>query len=254
MSKKCTRCRRVLDLDGFHRSRASKDGFYSICKDCRAGRSIIASVPDGFRQCRVCDVVKRDREFYPCTTATRLTCIECCEAKWSKSYKRKTHRIGNGKLTLFGFLSSTEQTMLRRNNPKVRGRVREADRRYKTSDRGKQRRAEWVSQNLDTMRGYCQTRVARVRGLPADFSVDDWLATLSAFGERCGYCGVSGIQLARDHWVPLTRGGGYIMGNIVPACKSCNSSKGNKTPEEFCSREVYLRVSKTLAALCAEVK
>jgi len=31
-----------------------------------------------------------------------------------------------------------------------------------------------------------------------------------------------------DHVVPLIRGGRHSVGNIIPACRSCNSSKGGK--------------------------
>ncbi len=36
-----------------------------------------------------------------------------------------------------------------------------------------------------------------------------------------------------DHKLPTSRGGGDEETNMVPACASCNSSKYNKTPDEF---------------------
>jgi 5-methylcytosine-specific restriction endonuclease McrA len=42
----------------------------------------------------------------------------------------------------------------------------------------------------------------------------------------CFYCGRSGGTV--DHVVPLSRGGQHAEGNLVPACRSCNSSKGDK--------------------------
>lgn len=43
---------------------------------------------------------------------------------------------------------------------------------------------------------------------------------------RCSYCGGPGGTV--DHVVPLNRGGRHAEGNLVPACKSCNSSKRDK--------------------------
>jgi len=30
-----------------------------------------------------------------------------------------------------------------------------------------------------------------------------------------------------DHVIPLSKGGKHLPSNVVPACASCNSSKGN---------------------------
>ncbi len=36
-----------------------------------------------------------------------------------------------------------------------------------------------------------------------------------------------------DHMMPVSRGGEHSERNVVPACKTCNSKKWNKTPLEF---------------------
>lgn len=43
----------------------------------------------------------------------------------------------------------------------------------------------------------------------------------------CHYCGekFSPAELTMDHVVPLIRGGRSNKGNLVPACKDCNSRK-----------------------------
>jgi 5-methylcytosine-specific restriction endonuclease McrA len=47
-------------------------------------------------------------------------------------------------------------------------------------------------------------------------------------GERvCIYCGASGA-LTQDHIIPVSKGGPDIPANIVPACKTCNSSKQDR--------------------------
>jgi 5-methylcytosine-specific restriction endonuclease McrA len=48
------------------------------------------------------------------------------------------------------------------------------------------------------------------------------------YSHRCAYCGKQ-KPLALDHVVPLSRGGAHDISNVVPACKSCNSSKHNKS-------------------------
>ena len=48
---------------------------------------------------------------------------------------------------------------------------------------------------------------------------------------NCLYCGLLGGQV--DHVIPLTRGGTHSIGNLVPACRSCNASKNDKTITEW---------------------
>lgn len=50
----------------------------------------------------------------------------------------------------------------------------------------------------------------------------------------CMYCGdqFADAHLTRDHVQPLSRGGLDAWANVVTACRSCNTRKGNKTPEQ----------------------
>lgn len=51
----------------------------------------------------------------------------------------------------------------------------------------------------------------------------------------CHYCRrrVGARALTMDHVVPLARGGRAIRGNVVPACKDCNSRKQSLLPIEW---------------------
>lgn len=51
-------------------------------------------------------------------------------------------------------------------------------------------------------------------------------------GFRCQYCGRSDATLTIDHVIPRSRGGTNRWDNLITACKSCNTLKGNRTPEE----------------------
>ena len=50
----------------------------------------------------------------------------------------------------------------------------------------------------------------------------------------CMYCGgeFADSSLTRDHVKPLSRGGKDRWSNVVTACKSCNTRKGGRTPEQ----------------------
>ena len=51
----------------------------------------------------------------------------------------------------------------------------------------------------------------------------------------CSYCRrrVPKGTLGMDHVVPLGRGGRSVRGNVVPACKDCNSRKKSLLPVEW---------------------
>ena len=53
------------------------------------------------------------------------------------------------------------------------------------------------------------------------------------------YCGgsFSADALTMDHIVPISRGGKSTRGNLVPACKKCNTNKKYYTPAEIILRE-----------------
>ncbi|MCB9025495.1 MAG: HNH endonuclease [Bdellovibrionaceae bacterium] len=50
----------------------------------------------------------------------------------------------------------------------------------------------------------------------------------------CYYCeqNFEKEQLTMDHKVPIARGGKSTKGNVVVACKSCNTKKKHLTPAE----------------------
>jgi 5-methylcytosine-specific restriction endonuclease McrA len=69
-------------------------------------------------------------------------------------------------------------------------------------------------------------RKRRMERVEHDLSAEQWVALTAAWG-GCAYCGASDKPLQRDCVLALSRGGRYTLENIVPACASCNTSKGN---------------------------
>ncbi len=59
-----------------------------------------------------------------------------------------------------------------------------------------------------------------------DLTDEQWAALRDAWG-GCAYCGAVDRPLQRDCVLAVSRGGRYTLGNVVPACGSCNASKCN---------------------------
>ena len=73
-----------------------------------------------------------------------------------------------------------------------------------------------------------QNTRARKNGVAGELSHSDWESVLKKYGKRCLCCG-SDKDIAIDHVIPISKGGTNTADNIQPLCRSCNSSKRDKT-------------------------
>ena len=74
---------------------------------------------------------------------------------------------------------------------------------------------------------YARRRKRRLDRVDNDLSEEQWRALKEAWG-GCAYCGATATALQRDCVLALSRGGRYTIENVVPACRSCNTSKCNE--------------------------
>jgi 5-methylcytosine-specific restriction endonuclease McrA len=142
-------------------------------------------------------------------------------------------------------------------------RVRELDRKYDSTRREKKQRwfAAWYEKNAEQVRVEAAARMsakwaANPEGMKAQrraayardpaaakaaqhrrralfaqventLTAAQWREILVRFDNCCAYCGRAG-RMTLDHVVPLSKGGGHTAANVVPACRSCNSSKRDR--------------------------
>ena len=69
-------------------------------------------------------------------------------------------------------------------------------------------------------------RKRRLERVVHDLTDRQWTALKDAWS-GCAYCGATDKPLQRDCVLPISRGGRYTLDNVVPACRSCNTSKCN---------------------------
>jgi 5-methylcytosine-specific restriction endonuclease McrA len=74
----------------------------------------------------------------------------------------------------------------------------------------------------------------------------------------CAYCGAAGTPLQKDCVLAISRGGRYELANVVPCCRSCNTSKCNTEVTNWMRRKkldearFLLRQAEINRALAAE--
>ncbi len=89
---------------------------------------------------------------------------------------------------------------------------------------------KWEAANRDKRQAIDRRRRARKQGSEGSFTNQEWQALKAFYNHTCLCCGrrEPEIPLTPDHIVPLARGGGNLIGNIQPLCRSCNCAKGAK--------------------------
>lgn len=233
-SKACSRCGTVKPLTDFYRDKGSKDGRRADCATCVKVRAAVHRMQPEVRE--------RNRE-----------------------YLARYYRTEHGR-EIRAKHDTSEKARQRREAYRQRPDVQERVREYTRSDAGKAANKKHYEKNhdhyLEQHRAYRQTeqwkeqqrrywatergkaerarqnqkrRAARIAAKmdPNSLTLAQWEQTKAHFGHRCAYCQKAADRLTRDHVVPLSQGGTYTMGNIIPACPSCNSRKNTKTAPEW---------------------
>lgn len=123
---------------------------------------------------------------------------------------------------------------------KVTGRAEAKAWREANPEKVKDIRSRHYAKNRASVIAKSIDKIARRKAVISLGSVglSEWREICEMHAGRCVYCGTTPKKLTMDHVVPLSRGGHHSPLNIVPACKSCNSSKGAKLLHEWL-REQY---------------
>lgn len=129
-----------------------------------------------------------------------------------------------------------ERMQERRADPVEAQQVRDERTRHRNSPQGR----AWRSQR------YVIDNAAhrqRHTGAPCTLTPAQWARICELLGYCCAYCGnqaerkrrPGGTWLEIDHIIPVCAEGfpGTIFGNVIPACCSCNRSKGRRSVEQW---------------------
>ena len=115
---------------------------------------------------------------------------------------------------------------------------------------GKHQTLDRIEQKKEYMRNYMRDYRNKQKLLIGNgklcqngLNVEDWKFVLNYFDYECAYCGEKN-NLEQEHINPVSNKELYEIGNIVPACRRCNASKGNKAMEEWYSQQKFYTETK----------
>jgi 5-methylcytosine-specific restriction endonuclease McrA len=74
--------------------------------------------------------------------------------------------------------------------------------------------------------------------LVATLTDKEWKQAQEHWNGMCAYCGVND-GICQEHVIPVSAGGSYAADNIVPACDTCNKSKGPRDMKTWFSGQSY---------------
>lgn len=191
--KQCSKCGETKPLTEFYKNKRARYGVASSCKVCRKAYAAENK-----------ERIKAYKAKYQAENAERI------KARKAKYYAENREKV----------------------------KAQQAKYYAENKEEIKAKNAMYRAENRDKYRAISQRYRAKKRDAPGTFTEADWKEKLAYYGYRCRYCGIDKREtkegwLEADHAIPLSRGGANFISNIVPACKSCNCSKGTKTLKEF---------------------
>jgi 5-methylcytosine-specific restriction endonuclease McrA len=180
------------------------------------------------------------------------TCKECF-SEYQRQYRQK-NKEKIAKTKKVHYQKNKEQVLEHQKEYQQRNKEKISERRKRYYQKNKCRIAEYqknnkekiaeyrkdyVKENKEKFVLYRRKRDSLKKELQHTLTASQWSKIKTDFDNCCAYCGKK-KKLEQEHFIPLTKGGEYTHNNIIPACKSCNSSKYNRDFFEwFKSYEYY---------------
>ena len=180
------------------------------------------------KTCSKCGLEKDRSEFHknPQTICGLQSNCKACQQIYNlgvghKLAVQKYEKTHKGKLNIRKKFLKYEKT------PNARQRTK----RYRQSKKGRL-----------TLQQINRHRRDRERNVDTQLTHKDVKLVYERFKNRCFNC-KSTEHLAIDHHYPLNKGHGLALDNAVLLCRSCNSSKHDKMPEDFYTRKQLQRLA-----------
>jgi 5-methylcytosine-specific restriction endonuclease McrA len=206
-TKVCTKCGQefLTTTEYFARECKSQDGFKSACKKCDSIYRKIHYLEQKY-------AIRKKQNIYHKRYNT--------ENKEKISERKKEYYDANKTIIL--------------EKAKERGSAY----REKAKEHRNIYMREYKKLNREVFNNYKQIRRARTRNLLSALTLEQWEKIKKDFNYNCCYCGEN-APLEQEHFIPLSKNGEYAISNIIPSCKSCNSSKQDRTFSKWYPKQKF---------------
>lgn len=234
--KICTNCKQEKDESEFYKGKGYKDGLRSECKKCCNTRSVKWSRKNKSRSKEFATRWRKNNPDKARLSAKKSYCKyrEKYNLK-AKEYKRqhKEYYIQKQKESYKKWYKNNLEKVKERKRLYYQEHEEECKlscKQYYNQNKEylKYKRKEWRKNNQDKTREIGRRYRAKKKGTGGSVSNIEWKELCSHYGNICLRCG-SSDKLTQDHVVPLSKGGFHTIYNLQPLCRSCNSSKRDKT-------------------------
>lgn len=255
--KLCNKCNRELPAttEYFYRNKTKKDGLQSICKECKS------KVDRAYNQANQENISKQSRKYYE-ENKDKISEYHKIYYEENKSEINKQHKeyYQNNRETILEntkeyyennkeHIKEYKKEYYEMNKKKIKEKSKErykANRKHvlkrvnkyriKNKDIIKEKKRIYNKENPGNSKIRAQRYRTKKRSLPATLTEQQWEQIKEDFNSECAYCGKTesqqideyGETLHQEHFIPLSKGGGYTHNNIIPSCKGCNCSKNDK--------------------------
>lgn len=223
--RKCVECLKVKSIDNFGRSASNSTGINGKCKEC------VKEYNREYREKNKEELKRASREYYRDNKDRLLEYrAEYLEKNRERinEQKREHYQENKGRLRKVAIDYHYEN----------RDNILKKQKKYYEENKNEilDNNRKWAKANPEVVRKIGQEYEARKNSVEHSLTLDQWEEILKHYNSSCAYCGMAeathlnryGERLHQDHVVPLKSGGPYSYDNIVPACKSCNSSKSDR--------------------------
>jgi len=184
----CNNCKKELTLDNFHKDKRGNKGLKSVCKECRK---------------------KYDKQY--------------AESNLEKTRERHKRYYDENLEVIKEKAHIANQKYYEENSEKMK----EYGKKYYKENKVARNKYnnEYARENKELFRLKGQRYNTRKLSLPHTLTNEQWINIKNHFNNTCAYCGKE-KPLAMEHFIPLSKMGELTVNNVIPSCKSCNSSKG----------------------------
>jgi hypothetical protein len=218
--KSCTGCQEVKALSDFYPDPRRKSGRRARCRDCEK----TSRVQNQDRRAAYAKGYQR----------TNREKIKAYQATWYRANREriaaraKAYQKANRKK-----IRSYERTYEKENHERIKARKAA----YQQANPGRiAYKKAWSKANPEKRAAYQKTwrkanrevlqvqQRRRRKRLVGKIAGEDWRRLVARHNGLCAYC-QERPATEIDHVIPVSRGGRHTIGNVLPACRSCNLSK-----------------------------